>query len=423
MEAMQTFGIQFITRKHQGKNDEKIRKIFARITVNTSIAEISLKQTVNANDWNSVKGMAKGKTTALKELNQFLDQAKAKLLRIYRELMLEGELPTAKAIKNQFLGIEEQGKTLLLVFDYHQKISKGDLSKATLEHYDTTIKYIKEFLQNSLKTSDIYISKVNYKFITDFEYFLRNRKPVDHIKPMSNNGIMKHLERLRKILKLAKKLEWTSKEPFESYQIKFKKFDRNFLEQTELNTIENAKFKVPRLEFTRDLFIFSCYTGLAYIDTVRLTPENIHLGIDGNHWIITTRKKTNSSLRIPILPKALELIKKYENHPRSLNNGTIFPTISNQKLNNYLKEIADSCIINKNLTFHLARHTFATTVTLTNGVPIETVSKMLGHTSLKTTQIYARIVDSKISEDISKLKIKLEEKDIPTKKVDHLKRY
>ncbi|NEW83361.1 MAG: site-specific integrase [Mariniphaga sp.] len=219
---------------------------------------------------------------------------------------------------------------------------------------------------------------------------------------------MKHIERLRKVVRLAMKLEWIIKNPFDNYQIKYKKFDRSFLEQDELQNIEKTKYKLVRLEFAKDLFVFSCYTGLAYIDTILLKPEDIHKGIDGNQWIITSRKKTETPLRIPILPKAMEIMEKYRNNPRSLNNGTIFPIISNQKLNSYLKEIADLSGISKNLTFHLARHTFATTVTLSNGVPIETVSKILGHTSIKTTQIYGRILDARISKDMGDLQTKLE---------------
>ncbi|MGV8092056.1 MAG: site-specific integrase [Mangrovibacterium sp.] len=416
METMQTFGIQFITRQNKDQDSVKNHTIYARITVNGSRSEVSLKQNINPDDWNPVKGTAKGQRSEIKELNRFLEQVRTKLSNIYREMMVEGELPTATIIKNQFLGVEEEGNTLLDAFDYHKKISEGDISVNTLRHYNTTEKYVKEFLQKQHKTTDIFLRKLNYKFITDFEYFLRNRKPTDHQKPMDNNGVMKHIERLRKVVKLAKKLEWTNKNPFENYQIKFKKVDRDYLEPDELQKLENTEFKLSRLEFTKDLFVFSCFTGFAYIDIMLLTPDDIHLGIDGNLWIITSRKKTNTPLRIPILPKAREIIEKYRNHPRSLHNGTLFPTISNQKLNSYLKEIADFCGISKNLTFHMARHTFATTVTLSNGVPIETVSKMLGHTSLKTTQIYARIVDTKISEDMSTLRSKLETKELNQKR-------
>ena len=304
--------------------------------------------------------------------------------------------------------IEEQGKSIVDAFDYHKMVSQGNLSDNTLKHYNTTEKYVKEFLETQFKTTNIFLRKINYKMVADFEYFLRNRKPTDHQKPMQNNGVMKHIERFRKVVGLAQKLDWLKSDPFRNYQIKFKKVERGYLEPDELQKIEGTKFKLERLGFTKDIFIFSCYTGLAYIDVIQLRPEEIHLGNDGNNWIISSRQKTGNPLRIPILPKAWTIIERYINHPRSQFNGTIFPVISNQKLNSYLKEVADFSNISKNLTFHLARHTFATTVTLSNGVPIETVSKMLGHTSIKTTQIYAKIVDAKISEDMALLKSRLE---------------
>ena len=180
---------------------------------------------------------------------------------------------------------------------------------------------------------------------------------------MANNGVMKHLERFRKMVTMAVKMEWIDRDPFEKYQLKFHRVEREFLSAEELIRIENKEFKIVRLQWVRDLFVFSCYTGLAYIDTMNLTPGNITLGIDGEYWISTCRQKTDQPVRVPILPRAWEIIEKYHTHPRSLQKGTIFPNISNQKLNSYLKEIADLCGIEKNLTFHLARHTFATTIT------------------------------------------------------------
>jgi len=162
-----------------------------------------------------------------------------------------------------------------------------------------------------------------------------------------------------------------------------------------------------------DLFVFSCYTGLAYIDVMRLTSQNLSIGIDGEYWLFTERKKTGEKVRIPLLPQALSILEKYKNSPACLNSGSLLPKLSNQKLNSYLKEVANTSGIDKNLTFHLARHTFATTVTLTNGVPIETVSKLLGHSSIKTTQIYAKVLERKVSEDMSALKSKLSQKSKP----------
>jgi site-specific recombinase XerD len=199
-------------------------------------------------------------------------------------------------------------------------------------------------------------------------------------------------------------MDWLAKDPFAKYRQHFDKVERFYLTKEELSAIENKKFSIERLQTVKDLFLFSCYTGLAYIDTMNLTAGNIIKGIDGNDWLITSRQKTDTDVRVPLLPQAEELIKKYKDHPKAANHGTLFPVISNQKTNAYLKEIADLCNINKAITFHIARHTFATTITLSNGVPIESVSKMLGHTTIRSTQVYAKVVEQKLSEDMQNLK-------------------
>ena len=206
------------------------------------------------------------------------------------------------------------------------------------------------------------------------------------------------------MVNMAITMDWLVKDPFAKYKQHFDKVERFYLTKEELSAIENKKFSIERLQTVKDLFLFSCYTGLAYIDTMNLTAGNIVKGIDGNDWLITSRQKTDTDVRIPLLPQAEELIKKYHNHPKAVNYGTLFPVISNQKMNAYLKEIADLCNINKAITFHIARHTFATTVTLSNGVPIESVSKMLGHTTIRSTQVYAKVVEQKLSEDMQNLK-------------------
>ncbi|WP_445730977.1 site-specific integrase [Mariniflexile sp.] len=177
----------------------------------------------------------------------------------------------------------------------------------------------------------------------------------------------------------------------------------------ELQEIENKEFGIPRLELVKDLFVFSCYTSLSYIDVINLTADNICIGIDGELWVYYRGKKTTKPIRILLLPKAMQIIEKYKNNRKSMAQGSIFPKISNQKLNSYLKEIADVCGIKKNLTFHIARHTFATTVTLSNGIPIETVSKLLGHSRISTTQIYAKVIERKVSDDMQKLRTQFNE--------------
>ncbi|MCD4728958.1 MAG: site-specific integrase [Bacteroidales bacterium] len=198
--------------------------------------------------------------------------------------------------------------------------------------------------------------------------------------------------------------EWLQRNPFMNFKCSYKDTNRGYLTQEELDKLEAKEFSIKRLEIVRDIFIFQCYTGLAYSDVERLTPDDVSTGIDGEKWIIIYRQKTGGRSPIPILPRALEIINKYQDYPENENSGKLLPVKSNQKINAYLKEIGDLCGIDKNLSTHLARHTFATTVTLAHGVPIETVSKMLGHSSIRTTQIYSKVIDNKISADMVKLK-------------------
>jgi site-specific recombinase XerD len=405
MRNENTFGIQFILRMNKVKNGKA--PLYARITVNASRIEVSLKILVNVLDWNSSKGLVKPKDEKARELNSFLEHVRGQFADCYKQLQLQKKIINAEAIKNLFLGNEKKEHTLCSLIEYHNTNMRNVLCHGTLKNYFTTSKYLARFLKTKYKTADIYLADLNYQFISEFELFLRKHIPTDHQKRLQNNGVMKHLERLRKMVRLAVKLEWIAKNPFENYQLKFQKVERGYLTDTELASIENKKFTIERLDWVKDLFVFSCYTGLAYIDTMKLSPSNIIRGIDGEYWLITSRQKTEITVKVPLLPKAFEIINKYKNHPRASTNHTLFPTISNQKLNSYLKEIADLCGINKHLTFHLARHTFATTVTLSNGVPIESVSKMLGHTKITTTQIYAKVIERKLSDDMKTLRDKL----------------
>jgi len=232
-------------------------------------------------------------------------------------------------------------------------------------------------------------------------YFSTTRE--GHPRAMSHNTVMKHIQRLRKMIRLAYHLEWLDKDPFRRWKTTFEKTDREFLSENELANVANYEFAIERLERVRDLFLFSCYTGISYTDLINLTSKNIWQGDDSKKWIVTNRQKTNTRVKVPLMPPALDLIKKYEDHPLTEVSGTLFPPITNERANLYLKEIAEACGLTKNLTFHMARHTFATTVTLSNGMPIETVSKLLGHTKIATTQIYARVLDKKVEEDMSKL--------------------
>jgi len=403
-----TLGIHFVLRMNKITNG--IAPIYARITVNSKRCEVSIKRKISMESWNFGKGMAKSSSNENKQLNSYLEQIRKMMVESYQDLVLSKQVITTEAIKNKFLGLDISDMTLCKLIEYHNTNCKETLRWGTLKNYFTTQKYIVLFLKERYKTSDIYLKSLNYKFLVDFEYFLRKHSPVDHQRPMENNTVMKHIERLRKMIKMAIRYEWLEKDPFIAFKQKFQRFERGFLSEEELKIIEEKEFLIARLQHVKDLFIFSCYTGLSYIDVIKLSPENIQIGIDKQYWLFTKREKTDNSVRIPILPIAMDIINKYKADPKALVYNRLFPNISNQKLNSYLKEIADLCGINKNLTFHLARHTFATTVTLTNGVPIESVSKMLGHSKISTTQIYAKVVEKKLGEDMAKLKEILNEK-------------
>ncbi|KAA8476828.1 site-specific recombinase XerD [Arcticibacter tournemirensis] len=406
MKTVNTFGIQFIIRQDKLKDGKA--PIYARITVNGEIIHFALKQWINAACWDQRRGIGKGKAESIKMTNNGLEQVRMALGRCYQELQLKGGLVTASAVKDAFLGTDsEEPNTLSRLVEYHNEQAKYELEWSTLKHYYVTQRYLTRFLEAKFRKRNILLREINYKFIADFETFLRAHKPNDHQKPMNNNGVMKHLIRLRKMTNLALRLEWITSDPFKNYKIRHQKVDKDYLTQFELEAMEKKEFDIERLAIVRDLFVFCCYTGLAYVDVMKLTASHIVRGIDGEDWIKILRQKTNIPVNTPILPQAKQIMEKYQDHYRSAKLDTIFPVFSNQKVNSYLKEIADLCGIKKTLTFHIARHTFATTVTLSNGVPIETVSKMLGHTKVATTQIYARVLEQKISDDMRRLRKKL----------------
>ncbi|SFW61869.1 Site-specific recombinase XerD [Sinomicrobium oceani] len=402
MKTSSTFSIMFWANIPRAKENKAT--IYVRITVNGKRASISLNRKIDLAIWDPHKNRALGNSQKARMLNSYLDETYNHIFQCYRDLKMDGKLITAKSVKARYLGEDDKSRTLSDIVAYHGEDMVDQLKWGTQKNYFTTQKYLTKFLKARYKTTDMYLKELDYDFIIKFERFLRNHKPTDHQKPMGNNTVMKHIERFRKLIGLAIKLGWLDRDPFAYFKPKFIKKERDFLNREELAEIEKREFDMPRLQQVKDLFVFSCYTSLSYIDVINLSKGNIHLGIDGEQWIVYQREKTAKPIRIPILPVALEIIENYKDHPKSRANGTLFPKISNQKLNSYLKEIADLCGITKKLTFHVARHTFATTVTLSNGVPIETVSKLLGHSKIATTQIYARVIERKVSEDMQKLK-------------------
>ncbi len=408
MRNNSTLKVLIFTRDHTN-NPERLT-IYARITVDGRRAEISLKRYVSVNDWDETRGRVIGFSQKARLLNSYLDEVYVQIMNSHKQLLGEGKVITAQAIKARFLGQDDQNKTLKELVEYHNKTQVLVLRPGTMKNYYSTERYLDKFLDEKLKLPDIYLKQLSYRFILDFEQYLRTYQPKKARKTCSNNGAMKHLERLMKMVNLAVRLEWLAKDPFHNYKLNFHKTERSYLTEREICLIEETTFKGVGYEKVKDVFLFSCYTGLSYIDVKELKSHQLVLGIDGNLWIHTRREKTNETVKIPLLPKAKEVIAKYRKDERPDVLGKLLPVYSNQKMNTYLKVIAKACGIHKHVTFHTARHTFATTVTLSNGVPIETVSKMLGHTKLTTTQIYARVLERKVGEDMQHLIAKMENK-------------
>jgi len=391
--------------KSSKKDKNGFVPIYLRITLNGRRAELSTHRKIHPLNWDNKACQAKGASEEARTLNNYLDNMKAKVYRQFNILESLGNPFSATDLKNRVIGNKIKHHSLIEVFNYHNDQLKQKIgvnyAKGTHKRYKSTLSRLKSFLLYQYRKSDILLSDLKYSFVTNFELYLKTQHSC------GQNTTMKHIVRLKKIVNLAVKNEWLDKDPFRNYKATYVEVNRGYLTKEELTRLEEKEFKIPRLEKVMDVFIFCCYTGFSYADVKELTPGDITNGIDGEKWIITYRRKTNHRSPVPMLLKALEIIEKYKDYPENAAVGKLLPISSNQHMNGYLKEIADICEITKNLTMHLARHTFATTVTLANGVPIETVSKMLGHTSIKTTQIYSKVVDSKISDDMKALKGKL----------------
>jgi site-specific recombinase XerD len=378
--------------------------IYTRITINGKRIELSSNRFVEMSKWSTEAGKMKGNSEEARSINSHLDMLKIQIIDMQMELVHKKIPVTTETLKSKILGVDERQRMLIPIFqDHNNKIKElvgKEYAPGTLERYKTSLSHTIEFLQWKYKVSDIEINNIDHAFVTDYEFWLRS------VRNCANNTAVKYIKNFSKIIKLCLANDWLDKNPFANYKSKVKEVERVYLSEEEIQNIINKDFKTERLSLVRDIFLFSCFTGLAYIDVKNLTKSHISIGIDGEKWIFTHRQKTETASKIPILPLTQMIIDKYANHPKGNNEDRLLPILTNQKMNAYLKEIAGVCEIEKELTFHIARHTFATTVTLTNGVPIESVSKMLGHKNLRTTQHYAKVLDKKVSEDMKILRDK-----------------
>jgi site-specific recombinase XerD len=405
---VKTFHHIFFLKNPRHYEEGQPKPIYIRITVDSQRAEVATGREIDPNFWHHGKISVKRMTEELRELDSYLDALKEKLYAAHQALIRENKTITAEAIKNKYTGVSEKARMLVPIFQKHndevETLVPKEYSPGTLERYKTSLSHTEEFLKWKYNLSDIDIRDINHEFITDYDFFLRS------VRKCANNTTVKYIKNFKKIIRICIANGWLDRDPFVNYKVKLKEVERPFLSEDELDIIINKHFKVPRINQVKDIFLFSCFTGLAYSDVKKMSYENIATGIDGEKWLFINRTKTDTASRVPLLPTALDILDKYKDHPQCINKQKLLPVLSNQKMNAYLKEIADLCEINKELTFHIARHTFATTVTLNNDVPIESVSKMLGHKNIRTTQHYAKLLDKKVSNDMQTLRDKFKPK-------------
>ncbi|PQV48222.1 site-specific recombinase XerD [Jejuia pallidilutea] len=386
-------------------NTRGLAPIYLRLTVDNKRTEYSISRRIEPKFWNTKSQKVMGTNREAVEINNHIDNLKHKLYKIHQRCMDENNLISAKSMMNLLKGGGKKIRFILEVFKAHNErtdlLAGKDISISTAKRYWTCYDHVKQFIEEEYKLEDYKLKDIDYKFIMKFEFFLKTVRKCNH------NSSLKYINNFKKIIRIALANQWMDVDPFYNYKVKFEAVEREFLTAEEIETLYNKELHFDRLKVVRDMFVFSCYTGLAYSDVEKLSKSDITIGIDGKQWINIKRTKTNTRSSIPLLPIAKEILSRYAYDPKVIKSERLIPVFSNQKSNAYLKEIAMLCGITKPLTTHLARHTFATTVTLTNGVPIETVSKMLGHKSLRTTQHYAKIVDRKVSDDMNILEEKL----------------
>ena len=383
-------------------NKEGKTSVMLRIYLNNE--RLSLGSTgisVKSSQWDKEKERIKGRTTEALNTNLQLDNIASGLQSIFRRIEMS-DVVSLERIKSEFLGKKEEIDTLMQLFEKHNgDVAKQvgvSVGKATLQKYNVCKRHFSEFLEKQYKRSDLKLTELTYVVIREFDLYLRTEVG------QNPNTATKTMKTFKTITLLGQKMGVLLHDPFMNHRFHIEPVNRGFLTDEEILCIAHKQINIPRLELMRDIFIFSCFTGLAYIDVSNLTPDHI-VTLGDKQWIMTQRQKTSVETNVLLLDIPKAIIAKYGG--KTYRNGKLFPMLTNQKTNSYLKEIADICGIKKNLTFHLARHTFAT-MSLSKGVPMESVSKMLGHTNIRTTQIYARITNKKIEHDMEELADKLD---------------
>nr|WP_278707296.1 site-specific integrase [Bacteroides intestinalis] len=393
-----TLSVLFIIKKAKLlKNGEA--PICMRITVNKRVAEVMIKRSIPVDLWNQKKECSKGKDRVATELNHYINTVRAKILQIHRELEIDNKPITADIIKDCFYGRDKVQRSLLEVYAEHNEKCRALIGKeyteSTVIKFETSINRLKEYIRSCYHRDDIMLAELDGQFIRDFDFWLKTEK---HCQ---SNSALKHLKNLKKVVRIALANDWIKKDPFYGIHFKQEEVNVEFLSREELDILMNKEFAIKRLEQVRDIFIFCCFTALAFVDVQQLSREHLIKDNNGALWIRKARQKTNQMCNIPVLSIPQRILREYEDNAECVKKGVLLPVISNQRMNAYLKEIADLCGITKRLTTHVARHTAATVVFLANDVSMENVSKILGHSNIRMTQHYAKVLDSSIMRDMA----------------------
>ena len=401
MEQVKTT-INFFMKRNRTSVDGQA-PIYVRLTIRGVRKEVATNLKITEKVWNQKYGRCIGNSDVSKATNRRLEMIRIKLMEICSEFALGGKLPTADAIIDVYTGGHKKTvqPSLIELFEEHnercEKLSGIDVAPGTIESYKTSLKHTREFLKFAFNKTDIELENINHQFIEKYELWLKTERGCNH------NTSVKYLRNFQKILRIGVSRNIISRDPFTGYKLKIQEVEKDFLEMQELTEIFNKELKIERIANVRDIFIFCCFTGLSYADVKQLTPQHIFTDTQGRKWIRVARQKTRNMCNIPLLDIPLQIIIKYDSHSCRELKDQLLPVLSNQKMNAYLKEIADFCGIKKQMTMHTARHTFATTIALGNGVSIESVAKILGHSDTKMTQHYARVLDSKIMREMESI--------------------
>lgn len=409
MTATHTFAVDIIIRRN--KTDKEKALIYARITVDGEAKEISLKESIAVAEWDSNTETVTGKSIRVKSINNAISETRDGIKHKYRWMRAEEIEITAESVKQYYLGeaIPQKGKQLFDLLDYFSKIFGDKLKHGGFKNYKTTIAYIKAFSNQQFNNQTVYLKQVDMQFATDLEFYIRNQ-PLKEFDPCLGNGVAKHIQRFKRIMNWAAEIKWTKINEIDHYKCPVKKAHRKKLTMQEVLQLESKHFQDENLNYVRDLFIFSCYTSFAYIDVMTLTEEDFEFTMDDKIWCLKYRVKSEELQRVLMLKTATRILHKYRTRETFQDRKTIFPFLSNQYVNRCLHIIQNACEITTPMTFHVARHTFAKTVALKNGVPMETIQKIMGHTKITTTQIYADVDEEKIIDDFSKLEERLDQK-------------